>query len=124
RIARSPKCERRKVAGELVMAVAVGGRSRKTRCNDHRAIEADGSDHITEDLALAPHSSCLVAGFRKSVVHRPGEELFAAVKSTRLEKFFRANYAEGLREFIADHILAAVAACEREVRRACLLVPG
>src|SRR5690606_8101074 len=99
RIARSPKCERRKVAGELVMAMAVRGRSRKTRCNDHRAIEADGSDHVSEDLALAPHPTCLVAGLRKAVIHCTGEKLFTAVERTRLEKLFRANDAEGLREF-------------------------
>ena len=60
---------------------------------------------------------CLLGSLRKAEVVGPGEELSPAIDAPGGEELLRADHAQECAELVADEVLAAVAAGEREVAR-------
>ncbi len=59
----------------------------------------------------------LLGGLGKAEVEGAGEVLAPAIYASCGKQFFGADHAELHTEFVADEVLATVAACEREVGR-------
>ena len=98
-----------------VMAVAAFAGRREAR-DDHVRLEpADGPDDVREDRVVSPDRQRLLGVLREAEVDGAREELLRAVDAPRGEQLLRADDAEELALLVADQVLSAVAAREREV---------
>src|SRR6185369_8524215 len=88
---------------------------REARDDDVGLKSADGPDDVREDAVVAPDGERFVRTFGETEVEGAGEHLLRAVNAPRREQLLRADHAEELALFIADEILPAVAARQREV---------
>ena len=97
----------------MAMAAFAGGGEAR---DDHVRLEAaDVPDDVRENEIVIPDVQRLLRTFRKSEVESAGEELFAAVGAARGQQLLRADDAEQFAFFVAEQILAAVAAGHRQV---------
>ena len=82
-----------------------------------RPERANHRHHVRQDRILRPVLERLVERLRESEIERAREVLVAAVDAPRGEQLLGANHPEHRAELVADQILPAVAAREREIRR-------
>ena len=92
----------RDLAGDLVLAVAVGDGAGEDGGDDERAVEADGADGVVEDAVVAPLGEGLFLGFGEAEVDLGAEELVDAHVAVGGEEFLGAEEAEGVFE-VAGH---------------------
>ena len=115
------KGDRREIAGELMMSVAVSRCASEARDNHQRAKGTNNSHHVAKHNLLVPLRCRFHPRFREAVIESAGKELIASIKPTRLQQLLGANYAERLEEQGADDILSTFTAIEREVSHARLI---
>src|SRR5438105_12170740 len=97
------------------MSVAAFARRRKAR-HDHIGLKfADDPHDIGENSVAIPDRERLLRRFAEPEVERTREELFGAVDAARRQQLLRADDAEELAFFVADEVLAAVAARQRQI---------
>ena len=79
---------------------------------------------MSPSTSRSPHEAGgLLEGLREAVVERPREELLAAVERAGLQQLLGPDDAERLEQLRADHVLAAFAPVERQVRHARVVAP-
>ena len=100
----------------LMLPVTVARRAGEHRDDDLRPERAHHLHDVAEQRILRPVLEGLGGGLREAEVVRAREELMRPVDAPRGEQLFRANHAERLAELVADEVLSAVAAREREIR--------
>ena len=110
RVGRRLVSERRQVACELMLSVAVGGSTRKPRNDDERTECPDRTHHFRKRRLFSPYTRRFCTRFRESVVHHIREHLLAAVKTPRLQEFLRTDDTERLEQLWPDDVLTAFAA--------------
>ena len=104
------------------MSVRVCRIGRKTRDDDVRPKGADDTHDIRQDLLAVPDSQCLLWRFGEAKVERAGEELPAAIYVSGGEEFLGSDDAELFPKLPPEDVLSAIAARQREIRRA--IVPS
>ncbi len=102
------------LAGDLMVAVAVGGAADEDGGEDERAVEADGADGVVEDAFVGPLGEGFFPGFGEAEVDDGAEELVGAGVAVFAEELLGANEAEGVVEVGGHEVLAAFAAVEGE----------
>ena len=110
-----------------MLAVSVARRSREYREYHVRPECADDSYDVSEQTVLRPVAERLGCSFGKTEIVRPREILVRAIDPPRRQQLLGANHAELFAELVADEILAAVAARQREIsclRSAAARHPG
>jgi hypothetical protein len=96
-----------------VMAVRAALRGREA-CDDHIGAKfADDAHHVAKYLFAIPDAQRLVRALGEPKIRGAREELLRAVDFARGQQFLSANHAQSRAELAAEHILAAVAACQR-----------
>ena len=117
RIDRGVECLARHQPRKLMMAVSVGARAAPDRVDHLRPERANHGDDVAEHRVTGPVLGRFLGVLGKPKVKCACEILTATVNAPRGEEFFGANRAEWFAEFVADKVLAAIAAREREIRR-------
>ena len=87
------------------------------------------NSRITRTMSLKtclpiPNSQGLAIILGKTEINRSRKELPAAIDAPGGEQFLRANHADLIAEFRAEHILAAIAARKRKVGCAVISPSG
>ena len=103
------------LAGDLVLAVAVGDAADEGGGDDEGAEEADGADGVVEDALVGPLGEGFFLGFGEAEVDFGAEELGDAGVAVGGEELLGADEAEGVFEVGGHGVLAAFAAGKREV---------
>ena len=111
-------------AGDLVVAVAVGGSADKGAGEDERAVKADGADGVVEDAVVGPLGEGFFFGFGEAEIDLGAEELVDAHEAVGGEQLLGAEEAEGVVEVGGHEVLAAFAAGEGEHGDACAGTAG
>ncbi len=100
-----------------MMAMAVGWRARKAG-DDHVGLKgAHDTDHVPQNLLVAPFRQRLVGALREPKIVGAGEELLGPVHPSSRQQFFCANDPQRLKELGAEPILPAVATGHGQVGR-------
>ena len=99
-----------------MLPVTVGRRAREDGDDHLRPERAHDRDGVLEQRILRPFAERLVERLREAEVERAREVLTAAIDAARREQLFGADHAEHFAELVADQVLAAVAARERQIR--------
>ena len=81
---------------------------------------ADDAHNIRQHLLPVPDSQRLAVILGITEIHRAAEKLPAAVEPAGGEQLLSAGHAQFIAELGAEHVLAAVAAREREIGRAVI----
>ena len=82
------------LAGDLVLAVAVGDAADKGGDDDLRALAADGEHGVVEHAVVAPSREGFFLSFGEAEVDFSAPELFCAVKLVGFEEFIGADEAQ------------------------------
>ncbi len=106
----------RHYACHLVLPMAVARRTREDRHDHVRAERSYHGDDIAQNRVVRPVLKALFRALGESEVVGASEILVRAIESPRREQLLGADDAERLSEIVADEILAAVAARQREIR--------
>src|SRR4051812_47797865 len=101
----------------LMLAVAISRRAGKHRDDHLRPERADNRDSILEQRILWPLRERLVERLGETEVEGAREVLATAVDTTSCKQLFGSDHAQDFAELVADEVLAAVAAGERQIRR-------
>ena len=99
------------------MAMAIAWRSRESCDDDVRSKRAHHCHHVIEHRVLRPVLSRLVRSFRESEIVLAPEILVRAIDPARGKQLLGPNHTQRFSELVADQILAAIAACQRHIRR-------
>ena len=99
-----------------MVTVAIGGRPRKHRDDDLRPEPADDVEDVLENRVARPEPERFVSGLRVPEVVGAREELAGPVELSGRQELFGTNNPELGAELGADQVLAAFAACQREIR--------
>jgi hypothetical protein len=105
----------RDLAGDLVLAVAVGDAADPGAGEDEGAVEADGANHVIEHAVMAPLGEGLLFRLGEAEVDLGAEELVDAGVAVVGEQLLGAEQAERVFEVAGDGVLAAFAAGEGDV---------
>ena len=100
-----------------MMPVSVARRPAEHRDDDLRPEGAHHRHDVAQDRVLRPVRVRLLGRLREAEVVRAREELPPAVDAPRREQLLGADHAEQRPELVADQVLSAVAARERQIRR-------
>ena len=106
------------LAGDLVLAVAVGDASDPGAGEHEWPVEAYGADYVVEDAFVGPLGERFGFGFGEAEVDFGAEELVDAGIAVVGEKLLGAEEAEGVFEVAGHGVLAAFAAGQRQVSHA------
>ena len=106
----------RQDARDLVLSVAVVGRSREHGHDDLGPEDANRPHHVAQDRVAGPVAEGLFRRLRVSEVEGPREELASPIHAACGEELARAHDAEALAELGPDQVLASFASRERKVR--------
>ena len=100
-----------------MVPVSIGRRSGPHGDDDLRPERANDLDRVLEDRVLRPVLVRLVDRFRESEIEGASEILVAAVDAPRGQQLLGADHPEHRAKLVADQILSAVAATQRQIRR-------
>ncbi len=117
RVARRRERVPRDERGFLVLAVAVPRRAREDRPDDLRPEAADDADGVPHDLFARPEPEGLLDALGVPEVVPSREVLPRAVEPPRRVQLLRADHPQARPQLLADQVLSAVAARQRQVGR-------
>src|SRR5262245_37275201 len=107
-----------------MMSVSVARRASPERDDHLWPKRAYNPNDVAEDRVFRPVFVGLFGVLAETEIERAREILTTPIDATSRQQFLRANGAECLAEFVADEVLAAVAAGEREIRRLDVTTAG
>jgi hypothetical protein len=110
--------------GGVVPVAAAAGRDGEARDDDIGPELADDANDVAKHGVAVPEAERLLRRLRETEVDGAGEELAAVVEAAGGEEFLGAQHAEFLVKVLAEFILAAVAARERQVGGAVAAAEG
>ena len=106
----------RNLAGDLVLAVAVGNTANKSRNDQLRTLAAHRQNSIVQNAVMSPALERLLLSFGKSEVHFRAPELYYAVIRASLQQFIGADDPQRIVCVRRHGVLPALAAIQRQQR--------
>ena len=108
-----------------MIAVSVARRALKARADHVRAKGADDAHHVGQrDIVATPFLEGLLGRLGKAEIGDAGEALFHSVIAVSGQQLQRANNAQFVEQIAADHVLAALAAIERQLQNTVAMAAG
>ena len=103
------------------MAMPVGARADKYRCNDQRTRHAHHANYVGQYAVVSPFFESFLLCFGETVVAHAGPELIRSVIAIRGKKLLRAHEAKRVKVVGGHHVGAAFAAIQSQERHSCTL---